>query len=185
LHNIHVFWQCVAVYCSVLQCVAASYKCIMPKSPVIHTEWRRPKGYLKSQVIFRKRATNHRALLRKMTFKDKASYGSTPLCKALLWIYSARLQIETSPLSMDRALLRLSRPLLSIHRTLLRVSRALLSIYRTLVWVFSGLVCGIHEAFFWICRALFWIYRGFSWIYRALLRVYKAIVRTRMNLLSM
>ena len=30
------------------------------------------------QVILRKRATNHRALLRKMTDKDKASYGSSP-----------------------------------------------------------------------------------------------------------
>jgi len=136
---------CVAVCCSVLQCVAASYKCVMPKSPVIHTEWRRPKGCLNLQVIFRKRATNHRALSRKMTCKDKASYGSTTLCRALLWIYSARLQIETAPLSMDRALLRVSRPLLSIHRILLRVSRALLSIYRTLLWVFKGLVCGIHE----------------------------------------
>ena len=32
------------------------------------------------QVISRKRATNYRALLRKMTCKDKASYDSTPLC---------------------------------------------------------------------------------------------------------
>jgi len=33
------------------------------------------------QVIFRKRATNYRALLRKMTYEDKASYDSTPPCK--------------------------------------------------------------------------------------------------------
>jgi len=32
------------------------------------------------QVIFRKRATNYRALLRKMTYKDKASYGFSPTC---------------------------------------------------------------------------------------------------------
>ena len=32
------------------------------------------------QVIFRKRATNYRALLRKMTYKDKASCGSSPPC---------------------------------------------------------------------------------------------------------
>jgi len=32
------------------------------------------------QVIFRKKATNCRALLRKMTYTDKASYDSTPLC---------------------------------------------------------------------------------------------------------
>jgi len=44
------------------------------------TEWRRPLGYLKLQVIFRARATNYRALLRKMTYKDKAPYDSTPPC---------------------------------------------------------------------------------------------------------
>ena len=43
------------------------------------TGWRRPIGCLKLQVIFRKRATNYRALLRKMTYKDKTSNGSTPL----------------------------------------------------------------------------------------------------------
>ena len=32
------------------------------------------------QVIFRKRATNYRAYLRKMTYKDKASYRSSPPC---------------------------------------------------------------------------------------------------------
>ena len=32
------------------------------------------------QVIFRKRATNYRAILRKMTCEDMASYGSLPLC---------------------------------------------------------------------------------------------------------
>jgi len=34
------------------------------------------------QVSFHKRATNSRALLRKMTHKDKASYESSPPCKA-------------------------------------------------------------------------------------------------------
>jgi len=34
----------------------------------------------KLQVISRKRATNSRALLQKMTCKDKASYGSSPPC---------------------------------------------------------------------------------------------------------
>ena len=40
----------------------------------IHTRWRRPIGCLKLQVSFRKIATSYRALLRKMTYKDKASY---------------------------------------------------------------------------------------------------------------
>jgi len=45
--------------------------------------WRRPIGCLKLQVIFCKRATNYRALLWKMTCKDKASYGSSPPCNVL------------------------------------------------------------------------------------------------------
>ena len=36
------------------------------------TGWRRCTRRLKLQVSFRKRATNHRALLRKITYKDKA-----------------------------------------------------------------------------------------------------------------
>jgi len=47
---------------------------------ISNTGWRRPKGCLESQVIFRKWATNYRALLRKMTYKDKVSYASSPPC---------------------------------------------------------------------------------------------------------
>ena len=43
-----------------------------------YTGWRRPIGCLKVQVFFHFRATNYRALLPKMTFKEKASYGSSP-----------------------------------------------------------------------------------------------------------
>jgi len=45
------------------------------------TGWRRLKGSPKSQIIFHKRATKYRALLRKMTYKDKGSYESSPPCK--------------------------------------------------------------------------------------------------------
>ena len=45
--------------------------------------WRRLMGCLKLQVVFRKRATNYMALLRKMTYEDKASYDSTPPCNKL------------------------------------------------------------------------------------------------------
>ena len=44
--------------------------------------WRRLLGCLEFLVIFRKRATNYRALLRKMTYEDKTSYDSTPPCAA-------------------------------------------------------------------------------------------------------
>jgi len=44
------------------------------------TGWQRCIGCLKLQVIFRKRATNYRVRLRKMTYKDQASYDSTQPC---------------------------------------------------------------------------------------------------------
>jgi len=45
--------------------------------------WRRRVGCLELHVIFRRTATNYRALLQKMTYKDKASYGSSPPCSKL------------------------------------------------------------------------------------------------------
>jgi len=42
------------------------------------TGWRRRIECLISCITFRKRATNYTALLRKMTYKDKAFYDSTP-----------------------------------------------------------------------------------------------------------
>ena len=44
------------------------------------TAWRRPIGCFKLQVISGKSATNYRALLREMTYQDKATYGSLPPC---------------------------------------------------------------------------------------------------------
>jgi len=44
------------------------------------TGWRRFIGCVKLQVVFYKRAINYRALLRKMTYKDKPSYASSPPC---------------------------------------------------------------------------------------------------------
>ena len=45
------------------------------------TGWRRLIGSPKLQIIFHKRATKYRALLRKMTYKDKGSYESSPPCR--------------------------------------------------------------------------------------------------------
>ena len=47
--------------------------------------WRRLIGCLKLQVIFRTRATNYRALLRKMTYEDKASSDFTPPCSSVAY----------------------------------------------------------------------------------------------------
>ena len=46
----------------------------------MRAEWRRLIECLESQIVFRKRATNCRALWRKMIYKDKASYDSTQPC---------------------------------------------------------------------------------------------------------
>ena len=44
------------------------------------TGWRRLIESPKLQIIFHKRATKYRSLLRKMTYKDKGSYESSPPC---------------------------------------------------------------------------------------------------------
>ena len=86
-----------------------------------NTGWRRLIGCLKLQFIFRKRATNYRALLRKMTYEDKASHDSTPLwhqmpsrcnsvpianCGALM---EKRLCFCTAVLQIDLQIFRFAR----------------------------------------------------------------------------
>ena len=44
------------------------------------TGWRRLIGSPKLHIIFHKRATKYRSLLRKMTYKDKGSCESSPPC---------------------------------------------------------------------------------------------------------
>jgi len=46
--------------------------------------WRRSMGCLKLQVSIRKRATNYRALLEKMTCENRASYASSSPCMRCL-----------------------------------------------------------------------------------------------------
>ena len=55
-----------------------------PSFPSCDTGWRRLIGSPKLQIIFHKRATKYRALLRKMTYKDKGSYESSPPCTSVL-----------------------------------------------------------------------------------------------------
>jgi len=50
------------------------------ESVVLFTGWRRLVGSPKLQIIFHKRATKYKSLLRKMTYKDKGSYESSPPC---------------------------------------------------------------------------------------------------------
>ena len=47
------------------------------------TGWRRLIGSPKLQIIFHKRATKYTSLLRKITYKDKGSYESSPPCRPM------------------------------------------------------------------------------------------------------
>ena len=49
-----------------------------------------PIACLKLHVIFRTRASHHKALLRKMTYVDKASYDSTPPCTEISSFFSLK-----------------------------------------------------------------------------------------------
>ena len=82
------------------------------------TGWRRPIGCLKLQIIFCKlqiifckRATKYRALVRKMTCKDKTCCGCLPACNrmSLIWRTNERVSIMTTIayyISYARALCR-------------------------------------------------------------------------------
>ena len=49
-----------------------------------------------NEVIVRKRATNHGALLRKIAYKDKASYGSSPPCNVWRGANALRYEVVSS-----------------------------------------------------------------------------------------
>ena len=80
----------------------------------LSTGWPRLIGWLKLQVIFYKRATNYRAFLREMTYKDKPSYGSLPPCIAVclyVSVYASRpLSLSLSP-ALSCSLILFSPPL--------------------------------------------------------------------------
>jgi len=67
--------------CCVLQHQCATYVLWHNRNEAVPgAEWRRRIGSPKLQIIFHKRATNCRSLLRKMTYKKKGSYESSPPC---------------------------------------------------------------------------------------------------------
>ena len=79
-----------------------SVKCVYIFLSFLITGWRRLIGSPKLQVIFHKRATKYRSLLRKMTYKDKGSYESLPPC-------TARTIACQSPVKTNYAVALLSR----------------------------------------------------------------------------
>jgi len=67
----------------VVRCLGLVEQAHSPKDggqKMVDTGWRRLIGCLKLWVIFRKSATNYRALLQKVTYEDTASYDSMPPC---------------------------------------------------------------------------------------------------------
>jgi len=139
--------QCVAVCCSVLQCVArvslcehmcASVKVHVSKTASacvpncffrVHvckrdkgcTGWRRLIGSPKLQIIFHKRATKYRSLLRKITYEDKGSCVSSPPCST-----GRRMSAHICNMTFNRHLLGFNRALLILNRALLVFYRAFL-----------------------------------------------------------
>ena len=78
LHQKKRWNWCVSVCVGALLC-ARLIRC---------TGWRRLIGCLKLQVMFRKRATNYRALLQKTTCEDMAPYDPTPPCTSVYTLYT-------------------------------------------------------------------------------------------------
>jgi len=63
-----------------LLCVYICVRVCIHTYTYFNTGWRRLIGSPKLQIIFHKRATKYRSLLRKITYKDKGSYESSPPC---------------------------------------------------------------------------------------------------------
>jgi len=90
-----VSYYCVSKVCGLLRVLPHAHARVQHCQHQLFSEfiyrWRRPIGCLELRVIFHKRATNYRALLRKMTCKHKACYVCSPPCSTL----SSPLTFET------------------------------------------------------------------------------------------
>jgi len=91
----------------------------------VYTGWRRPIECLKLQVILRKRATNYRALLREMTHKDKASYGSSPLCSQYPMVRSLPQHTGLQHTATHRNTLQHTSPLACVDSLMLGCGRSI------------------------------------------------------------
>jgi len=100
--NIRAYEYIKTQFCMKCTLVILSILCLhiemslytLTQDAFMYTGWQRLIGSPKSQIIFHKRATKHRSLLRKMTYKDKGSYESSPPCTRGRWtadelLYSA------------------------------------------------------------------------------------------------
>ena len=117
------------------------------------TEWRRPIGCLKMQVIFGKRATNCRTLLRKMTYKDQASCGSAPRCKVPVCSYQHKTGLCSCEdrVVKSRCRQRVLRHVTTCYNMLLRyrqnVGKGLSNAKRALYNATNSPACVLHTVF--------------------------------------
>ena len=91
--------HCHGQRCPILESMQiAAFVRIKTVERTFSTGWLRPIGCLKLQVIFHKRATNYRAVLQKMIYEDKASYGSSPPCSGCVapTLFSMRFRCVVS-----------------------------------------------------------------------------------------
>jgi len=93
----------IKIIVQMMHCVKCCSKCIYTYRRWMcnrgaGTGWRRLIGYPKLQVIFHKRATKYRSLLRKMTYRDKGSYESSPPCTAVANSMQSQHSREMHPL---------------------------------------------------------------------------------------
>ena len=75
---VHSDFKYTATHCNTLQHTATHCNTL---HTIDDTGWSRLVGCPKLQVIFRKRATNYKALLRKIACEDKGFYDATTLCR--------------------------------------------------------------------------------------------------------
>ena len=135
------------------------------------TGWRRLVGPPKLQIIFHKRATKYRSLLRGMTYKDKGSYESSPPCILQGLLRGLHLRSSTpqtsppAPREQPRTtggcgkkgpwhfLLNVCGSFVSLCRARSSVCMAVWSVFRPLLSVFRPLLSRCR-AFLSVCRAL-------------------------------
>ena len=99
------------------------------RSTKCSTGWRRLIGSPKLQIIFHGRATKYRSLLRKMTYKDKGSYESSPTC-IFLESRGSQHHWRVPQLSKKSFLVGMARRAMGVRPALKRVDTRILRVAR-------------------------------------------------------
>jgi len=104
------------------------------------TGWRRLIGSPKLQIIFHKRSTKYRSLLRKMTYKDKGSYESSPPCITL----ALKFLHPQNPLNRETQISRYLEVQIQIE-----ILFSFESVQRNLRfwiwWIWGGVACSVES----------------------------------------